>query len=102
MQPAGAPHPEQLSCPRRRRTTGVREGVLSRYRLAALDISHLSVTLRGQVKNLSQGQTLTLSGANTYTGATAVNAGVLNVRHATGLGGIAAGTTVSSGARCRK
>lgn len=42
--------------------------------------------------------TLTLSGANSYTGATTVSAGVLNIRHATGLGTTAAGTTVTSGA----
>ena len=42
--------------------------------------------------------TLILNAANTYTGATTVNAGVLNLQNATGLGTIAAGTTVTSGA----
>jgi autotransporter-associated beta strand protein len=42
--------------------------------------------------------TLTLSGANTYTGTTAVNAGVLNIQHATALGTSAGGTTVAAGA----
>lgn len=42
--------------------------------------------------------TLTLSGANSYTGATTVSAGVLNVQNATGLGTTAGGTTVSNGA----
>jgi fibronectin-binding autotransporter adhesin len=42
--------------------------------------------------------TLTLNAANTYTGATTVSAGVLNLQNATGLGTIAAGTTVTSGA----
>ena len=43
--------------------------------------------------------TWVLSGANTYTGAAAINAGVLNIQHATALG-FAAGTTttVASGA----
>jgi autotransporter-associated beta strand protein len=41
---------------------------------------------------------LTLNAVNTYTGATTVNAGVLNIRNATGLGTIAGGTTVSNGA----
>ena len=41
---------------------------------------------------------LTLSGANSYTGATTVSAGVLNLQNATGLGTTAAGTTVTSGA----
>ncbi len=42
--------------------------------------------------------TITLSGANTYAGATAINAGVLNIQNASALGTVAAGTTVSSGA----
>jgi len=42
--------------------------------------------------------TLTLNAANTYTGATTVSAGVLNIRNATGLGTTAGGTTVSNGA----
>ncbi|HMG04365.1 MAG TPA: autotransporter-associated beta strand repeat-containing protein, partial [Chthoniobacterales bacterium] len=42
--------------------------------------------------------TLILNAANTYTGATTVNAGILNVQNATGLGTVAAGTTVSNGA----
>lgn len=43
--------------------------------------------------------TLTLSGtaANTYTGATTVNAGALNIRKSTALGGTANGTTVAAG-----
>ena len=44
------------------------------------------------------GSTLTLTGNNTYSGATTVKAGVLNIRHNTALGTIAAGTTVASGA----
>ena len=42
--------------------------------------------------------TAVLTGANTYTGTTAVNAGVLNIRNATALGTTAAGTSVTSGA----
>lgn len=42
--------------------------------------------------------TLILNAANTYTGATTVSAGILNVRNATGLGPITGGTSVSSGA----
>ncbi len=42
--------------------------------------------------------TMVLSGANTYTGATTVSAGILNIQNAAALGGTASGTTVSSGA----
>ncbi len=41
--------------------------------------------------------TLVLSGANTYTGATTVGAGVLNIRHSQALGSTDTGTTVTSG-----
>lgn len=42
--------------------------------------------------------TLILSGSNSYTGSTAISAGVLEARHANALGTTAAGTTVSDGA----
>ena len=42
--------------------------------------------------------TLTVSGANTYTGATAVNGGVLRVQGNSALGTAAGATTVASGA----
>ena len=42
--------------------------------------------------------TLTVSGANTYTGATTVSAGVLRVSNSTALGTAAGGVTVSNGA----
>ena len=42
--------------------------------------------------------TLTLTGANTYSGATTVSTGVLNIQNASALGTTAAGTTVNSGA----
>jgi len=41
---------------------------------------------------------LILNAANTYTGATTVNAGVLNIQNNTGLGTIAGGTTIANGA----
>ena len=44
------------------------------------------------------GGVLTLSGANTYTGATSVNAGTLKITNGTGLGTTADATTVASGA----
>lgn len=44
------------------------------------------------------GGTQTLTGANSYTGTTAVNAGVLNIQNNTALGTTAGGTTVASGA----
>ena len=42
--------------------------------------------------------TLTLSGASTYSGATNVNGGTLNVQNATALGTVTGGTSVASGA----
>ncbi|MDA9042089.1 autotransporter-associated beta strand repeat-containing protein, partial [Candidatus Pelagibacter sp.] len=42
--------------------------------------------------------TLTLSGDNTYTGATTVNAGVLAITHADALGGTSGATTVANNA----
>jgi len=42
--------------------------------------------------------TLTLAGNNTYTGATTISVGVLNIRHANALGTTAGSTTVTSGA----
>ncbi|WP_396180236.1 autotransporter domain-containing protein, partial [Flavobacterium sp.] len=51
----------------------------------------------GSLTKASAG-TLTLSGANSFTGATTVSAGVLNIQNSTALGTTAAGTTVASGA----
>ncbi|NCD33347.1 MAG: hypothetical protein EOL87_08020 [Spartobacteria bacterium] len=42
--------------------------------------------------------TLTLSGANDFTGATLVSAGVMNLQHNTAMGTVVGGATVSSGA----
>ena len=42
--------------------------------------------------------TLTLTGSNTYTGATLVSAGVMNIQNATALGTSSGGTTVAGGA----
>jgi len=42
--------------------------------------------------------TLTLTGSNSYSGTTSITVGVLNIQHASALGGTAAGTTVASGA----
>jgi autotransporter-associated beta strand protein len=41
--------------------------------------------------------TLILTGANTFTGATSISAGILNIRHSNALGTTAGNTTVSSG-----
>ncbi|MBW4657013.1 MAG: autotransporter-associated beta strand repeat-containing protein [Kaiparowitsia implicata GSE-PSE-MK54-09C] len=42
--------------------------------------------------------TFTLSAANTYAGATTINAGALNIQNAAALGTVAGGTTVAAGA----
>ena len=42
--------------------------------------------------------TLTLSGANTYSGVTLVNAGTLTIQYQSSLGSSSAGTTVADGA----
>src|SRR5262249_18318094 len=42
--------------------------------------------------------TLVLTGANSYTGATTISEGILNIRNDAALGSTAAGTTVASGA----
>ncbi len=43
--------------------------------------------------------TLVLSAANTYSGATTIGSGVVNLRHASALGNITGGSTVAEGAR---
>jgi autotransporter-associated beta strand protein len=59
-------------------------------------IENGSATSIGLYKNGSG--TLTLSGANTYTGLVTVNQGIINVRNNTALGTIAGGVSVTNGA----
>ncbi len=59
----------------------------------------ISSAIGGTNLNKNGNGTLVLSGANTYTGGTAVSAGVVNISNAYALGGPSGGTTtVSSGA----
>lgn len=60
-------------------------------------LTYGGIATGSSLKKIGTG-TLILSGPNTFTGATSVNAGVLAVSNATGLGTIDSGTTVSSGA----
>jgi autotransporter-associated beta strand protein len=68
---------------------------------AAATTTTLSAEISGNassgITKLGAG-TLILSGSNSYTGSTAISAGVLEARHANALGTTAAGTTVSDGA----
>ena len=57
-----------------------------------------SITGTGGSLTKTSAGTLTLSGANSYTGTTTVSAGVLNIQNATALGTTAGGTSVASGA----
>ena len=61
------------------------------------------LTISGVISNSgslvkTNGGTLILSGANTYSGTTTVGAGVLNIQNNAGLGATNSGTTVGSGA----
>ena len=85
-------HHHRQPCARRNRTFTIADGA------AALDMN-ISAIVSGAFTLTKNGTgTMVLSGANTYTGATTVSAGVLNIQNDTGLGTTAAGTTVSSGA----
>jgi autotransporter-associated beta strand protein len=64
----------------------------------AFDVTIASIIAGDAGLTKSGTGTLTLGGANTYTGVTTVSAGVLAVTSATGLGGTADATTVASGA----
>src|SRR5947199_4495651 len=57
-------------------------------------ISSIIGTTSGTLTKNGAG-TWTLSGANTYTGATTVNAGILNIQNATALGTTAGSTSVT-------
>ena len=58
----------------------------------------LATTLDGNTISKAGGGTLIFSESNTYSGATSVNAGVLNIRNDYALGDYVMGTTVASGA----
>jgi fibronectin-binding autotransporter adhesin len=72
-------------------------GTLAFNRSDALSVTNIISGAGGQVQQLGAGTT-TLSGNNSYTGATIVSAGVLRASHANALGTTAAGTSVASGA----
>jgi autotransporter-associated beta strand protein len=76
--------------------------------MASAQVTVSEIRSRQAQGTLEEGSgTLTLSAANTYTGATAIDGGVVNIRNDAALGTTAGGTTVASGAalkhpgRCR-
>jgi autotransporter-associated beta strand protein len=67
--------------------------------VGASTTAEISVVIAGSTDWSKAGTgTLILTGSNTYTGATTVSTGVINIQNATALGTAAGGTTVSSGA----
>jgi autotransporter-associated beta strand protein len=71
-------------------------GTLTATSYALTNGGTVSGVLAGAVALNKSGEgNATLSGANTYTGATTISNGVLNIRNSTGLGTTANGTTVS-------
>ena len=70
---------------------------------STIDTQSYSPTLSGAISgsgsfNKIGSGTLTLTGANSYAGATTVSTGVLNIQNGNALGTTAAGTTVAGGA----
>jgi fibronectin-binding autotransporter adhesin len=73
---------------------------------AKIDTGANAVSIASVLSNAGSGGvtkdgtgTLTLSGSNTYIGATTINTGAISISNATALGTTAGGTTVASGAR---
>ena len=84
--------------------TPSRSVTFSGNRTISVPNSAVSLTLGGAIgesgdRTLTKtgNGTVTLSGANSYTGTTTVSAGILNAANNTALGTTAAGTTVASG-----
>ncbi|MEI7864523.1 MAG: autotransporter-associated beta strand repeat-containing protein [Chthoniobacterales bacterium] len=75
-------------------------GILTASNSFTVENGSISAILAGSTATLlkTNAGTVTLSGANTYAGATTITNGALNVQNNTGLGTTAAGTTVASGA----
>jgi autotransporter-associated beta strand protein len=77
---------------------GSNTGNLTALNFQAGGLQNVSEINNGATLDKTTAGTLILSGNNAYTGATTVSAGVLRVQSDTGLGSVAAGTTVASGA----
>jgi fibronectin-binding autotransporter adhesin len=78
-------------------TSGITNNGALVYDLTSTGTLGMSISGTGSLTKQASGA-LILSGSNSYTGATTINAGTLEVQNANALGTTAAGTTVSSGA----
>jgi autotransporter-associated beta strand protein len=74
-------------------------GTLTSTSAFDMQAGSVSAKLGGSVAlNKTTSGTVTLTGANAYTGATAVSSGILNIQNDSALGDTASGTSVTSGA----
>lgn len=74
-------------------TTGILTA--TRYNMIGSGTATANLASAGQLNKTTLGSTTTLTGSNSYTGATAISSGTLNVQNSFGLGATNGGTTVA-------